>query len=108
MSCDTPLQLKRRGFLGASFADGWNPSQVPRVQRATLPHKGVTILLWRRPDMPRFPGVVLAEQVRTAHPISMPDKPTHRTAIDAAFGFGTVQTLGAGLARIGFFDQVHA
>src|SRR5215467_8106148 len=57
--------------LGCILADGWNPTQIRRVQATTLPHVWVTILLRRWFDMPWLARIVLREQFRTANPVAV-------------------------------------
>src|SRR6266436_5706319 len=106
--------MSPRSFSDASLADGGNPSQIRRVQAATLPHEWVTILFLGRKDMPRLARKVLREQVGTAHGVPMRCKTTSRATIHAPLGFITVhatspirQGARTGLTSLGFLDQGH-
>src|SRR5260221_12398050 len=83
--------MNPRSFSDASLADGGNPSQIRRVQAATLPHEWVTILFLGRPHMAWFPGKVLGKQVGTAHGVPMRCKTASRATIHAPRGLITVQ-----------------
>src|SRR5712691_3551906 len=104
--------MNPRSFSDASLADGGNPSQIRRVQAATLPHEWVTILFFGRKDMPRLTRKVLGKQVGTAHGVPMRCKTASRAAEDPPLGFVTLQATrpiqqrtGTGLRRIRFIDQ---
>src|SRR5690242_10009974 len=58
--------------------------------------------------MPRFSGVVRAQDIGTAHGVSMRNEPTCRTAIDASPGFMPPHAARAGLGAIGFIAERNA
>src|ERR1051326_4742163 len=72
---DTPRGLKPCGFFGWRRLRRRPPSHFRRVRAATLPRERMMILRCCRPDMPRLSGVVLAQEIDRAQPVSMPDKP---------------------------------